>query len=424
MVGSRGCEPDAPPERDVESSLHPAISAPVTFAAVLSAQPGRWLRPLRALSPLQRGSLDKPADASGESGDGVGVLEFRVATLRVGCLLGWVSVAVVLVGLLSGGAPKQRDLLVALTSAAALANAVWMRIPWRDWLSRRRGQALLDVWSAGLLTYVGALVVLGGGSFAPLFFLAAPFVVVVQHGRRRIVWLLATAGTCVAVSVIGREPLAMGVMRSALVMAIVGAAVTLERAVRREAAARAEASSRAELERARFIDADHRVKNSLQTVADLLLLERPEGESAEVFEQSASRVRSIAAVHRLLSETGEARVRVDELLQLIVASDAQGIALSADPLLLDATAAQRVGLVANELITNARKHGELPISVRLEQDDRVTRLSVEDAGGSRPDHFEGGLGLDLVRRLVEQGLGGKLVLGALPRGGVRAEATF
>jgi two-component sensor histidine kinase len=216
----------------------------------------------------------------------------------------------------------------------------------------------------------------------------------------------------------------MGVMRFGLVMAIVGAAVTLERAVRREAAGRAEASSRVEVERARFIDADHRVKNSLQTVADLLLLERPEGQSAEVFEQSASRVRSIAAVHRLLSQTGEERVRVDELLELIVASDARGIVLSAAPLLLDATAAQRLGLVANELITNARKHGELPISVRLEQDERVTRLSVEDAGRSRPDRFEGGLGLDLVRRLVEQGLGGQLVLGALPRGGVRAEATF
>ena len=407
----------------MESSLNPAISDTPPFAAGLSAEPRRRLDPLQTLSRRKRRSFVALVADSG-SDHAVGDLEFRAATLRVGCLLGWVSVAVVVVGVLSGGAPKQRGLLVALTSVAAVANAVWMRVPWRDWLSRRRGQVLLDVWSTGLLAYVGALVVLGGGSFALLFFVAAPFVVVVQRGGRRVVWLLATAGTCVVVSVVGREPLAMGVMRFGLVMAIVGAAVTLERAVRREAAARAEASSRAELERARFIDADHRVKNSLQTVADLLLLERPEGQSAEVFEQSASRVRSIAAVHRLLSETGEERVRVDELLELIVASDGRGIVLSADPLLLDATAAQRLGLVANELITNARKHGGMPISVRLEQDDRVTRLSVEDAGRSRPDHFEGGLGLDLVRRLVEQGLGGELVLGALPRGGVRAEATF
>jgi len=213
-------------------------------------------------------------------------------------------------------------------------------------------------------------------------------------------------------------------MRFALVLAIAGVAVTLERALRREAAAGAEASARAELEHARLTEADHRVKNSLQTVADLLLLGRPEGESADVFEQSASRIRSIAAVHRLLSETGDARVRVDDLLELIVADDRQGILLEADPVILEASAAQRLGLVANELITNARKHGEVPILVRLERDDPVIRLSVEDAGRSRPERFDGGLGLDLVRRVVEHGLGGEFVLARLPNGGVRAEARF
>jgi two-component sensor histidine kinase len=407
----------------VESSLNPAIPDTSAFVPELSARPVRWFSSIRSLTHRKRYAFGALLDGRG-SGRAVGDLEFRAATVRLGCLLGWIAIAVAFVGVLSGAAPQRQGLLVALTAAAAAANAGWMRLPWRDWLSHRRGQLLLDLWSAGLLAYLGALVILGGASFAVLFFLGAPFVVVVQRGGRRVAWLLATGGTCVVVSIVARVPLAMGAMRFGLVMGIVGAVLTLERAVRREAAARAEASARAEVERARFIDADHRVKNSLQTVADLLILERPNGQSAEVFEQSASRVRSIAAVHRLLSETGEATIRADELLELIVASDARGIELSADPLLLDATAAQRLGLVANELITNARKHGELPISVRLEQDERVTRLSVEDAGRSRPDRFEGGLGLDLVRRLVEQGLGGELVLGALPRGGVRAEATF
>jgi two-component sensor histidine kinase len=166
------------------------------------------------------------------------------------------------------------------------------------------------------------------------------------------------------------------------------------------------------------------VKNSLQTVADLLLLERPEGESAEPFEVSASRIRSIAAVHRMLSETGDAHVRIDELLELIVAADPRGIALSADPVVLGATPARHLGLIANELITNARKHGELPISVRLTQEDLGIRLSVENAGGSQPVSLDAGLGLALVRSLVEQGLGGELVLGSHLRGGVYAEATF
>ena len=417
-------EPLVPISDAKGNDLNPALSDAVALVPRASARAGRWFD-----SPANR-VLRKRVDlrvrvGSGEaSGLGGDELEFRAATLRAGFLLGWVAIGVVLVGVLSSADRAERGLLIALTVGAAAANAAWMRVPWRDWLGRRRGQVLLNVWSAGLLAYVGTLVVVGGGNFALLLFLATPFLIVVHPGRRRALWLLATGGTCVGVTVVGRLPVTASAMRFGLVLAIVGAAVMLERAVRREATARAAASARVEVEHARFIDADHRVKNSLQTVADLLLLERPEGESAVAFEQSASRIRSIAAVHRVLSETGDARVRIDELLELIVASDPRGIVLSAEPVILGATAAQRVGLVANELITNARKHGVLPISVRLAQDGSGTRLSVENAGESQSTGFDGGLGLDLVRSLVEQGLGGEFVLGSLPRGGVLAEATF
>ncbi len=389
-----------------------------------AARTGRWFDSPAKLELRKRSELRASFDsfeAQSLAGD---ELEFRAATLRAGFLLGWIAIGVVLVGVLSSADRAERGLLVGLTVGAAAANAALLRVPWRDWLGRRRGQVLLNLWSAGLLAYVGTLVVVGGGNFALLLFVATPFVIVVHPGRRRVLWLLAAGGTCAVVTVAGRLPLTASAMRFGLVLAIVAAAVMLEGAVRREAAARAAASARLEVEHARFVDADHRVKNSLQTVADLLLLERPEGESALAFEQSASRIRSIAALHRVLSESGDARVRVDQLLELIVASDPRGIVLAADPVTLDATAAQRVGLVANELITNARKHGELPISVRLAHDGSETRLSVENAGRSQPLGFDGGLGIELVRSLVEQGLGGEFVLGPLPRGGVLAEATF
>lgn len=408
----------------MEPTLNPVLDDAAAIVPRLATFPARWLKAVTSLAFRKRAEFAGLVDRGEGKALGGDELEFRAATLRAGFLLGWVAIGVVLVGVLSSVGREQRGLLVALTAVAAAANVAWMRIPWRDWLGRRRGQVLLNVWSAGLLVYVGTLVVVGGGNFALLLFLATPFLIVVHPGRRRFLWLLATGGTCVVVTVVGRLPVTASAMRFGLVLAIVGAAVLLERAVRREAAARVAASARVEVEHARFVDADHRVKNSLQTVADLLLLERPEGESARAFEQSASRIRSIAAVHRVLSETGDASVRIDELLELIVASDPRGIVLAADPVTLDATAAQRIGLVANELITNARKHGELPISVRLAQDSHGTRLSVENAGRAEPVGVDGGLGIDLVRRLVEQGLGGEFVLGPLPRGGVLAEATF
>jgi Signal transduction histidine kinase len=76
-------------------------------------------------------------------------------------------------------------------------------------------------------------------------------------------------------------------MRLALVAAAVAVALILVRTIRREAA-------RAELERTRAQEASHRVKNDLQTAADLLLLGRPEGTDGTAFDQTAARIRSIA----------------------------------------------------------------------------------------------------------------------------------
>ena len=60
----------------------------------------------------------------------------------------------------------------------------------------------------------------------------------------------------------------------ALVAAVVGVALLLTRTIRRETSAHKRASARAELERTLAKEASHRIKNDLQTVADLLLLGR------------------------------------------------------------------------------------------------------------------------------------------------------
>ena len=87
----------------------------------------------------------------------------------------------------------------------------------------------------------------------------------------------------------------------------------------------------------------------------------------------------------------------------------------------DAATAQKLGLVANELVTNAFQHGAPPIVVRLSRGAQ-TRLCVDDGGAG----IEGvaGFGLDLVRRMVEQGLDGRFELRARPAGGTRAEVVF
>jgi two-component sensor histidine kinase len=154
----------------------------------------------------------------------------------------------------------------------------------------------------------------------------------------------------------------------------------------------------------------------------LLLLGRPDGSAGRPFDLTASRIRSLAAVHRLLSETPEDHVRADQLLSQLVEDVDVPLVLDAEPVTLDAASAQRLGLVANELVTNAVQHGSPPLFVKLEGGSR-TRLRVEDAGAARPD-VSSGLGLQLVRRMAEEGLGGSFELGERTGGGTRAELVF
>jgi two-component sensor histidine kinase len=54
---------------------------------------------------------------------------------------------------------------------------------------------------------------------------------------------------------------------------------------------------------------------------------------------------------------------------------------------------------------------------------RETRLQVDDRG-TGPAADAAGLGLQLVRDMVEQGLRGRFELAALPDGGTRAAVVF
>jgi len=367
------------------------------------AQPWRAGRLLRLPRLAARA---READESVEVG-------FRFAAVQVGYWLGWASIVVVLVGLALDVGAQHRWLLVGATLTAAAGNTVAMVIPWREWLATRRGRGLLDLWCGGLIAFVALLVINAGSNFALLLFLVVPFIAVVQSGWRRGFWLAVSAGTCtVAAALI---PLSVGAtaMRLGLVAAAVAVALLLTRTIRREAA-------RAELERTLAREANHRIKNDLQAAADLLLLGRPDGSDGTAFDDTAARIRSIATVHRLLTESSD-RIDGAALLHGVTASAPVPVVVEADSTAFDAATAQKLGIVANELVTNAVRHGAPPIVVRLSAGDS-TRLYVDDSGGG-VEHG-GGFGLELVRRMVEDGLDGRFELHALAGGGTRAEVVF
>jgi two-component sensor histidine kinase len=369
----------------------------------------------------------------------------RREAMRAGLLLGWLSVAAVLVAVALGLPVRHTTGVVVLALAAAVGNGAMPFVPWSRLLPGNRADArtLLDLWAGALLVFVGALVLLGGARarFDLLLFLVLPFIAVTHEGRRLAGWLTAAAAVFAAAMALAPAPLDAGeiALHAVLLAASVILALALARATRRTAEAAARAAAAAELEQALLAESHHRIKNSLQTVADLLLLGRPDdGAGGEAFDATAARIRSIAAVHHLLAGERGGTVAADELLRTVVAASASpgdDVVVVSDELRLHSAQAQQLGVIANELVANALRHGGPPVTVVLARPgggDAVT-LEVRD-GGRRNDRDPGGggvattapsgLGLTLVRQIAEAGLGGSFALDLRDDGSASALLRF
>ena len=173
---------------------------------------------------------------------------------------------------------------------------------------------------------------------------------------------------------------------------------------------------------------DHRVMNSLQFVSGMLAMQgrTTSAESSAQLRQAADRVMVVASVHKhfYANEPSE-RVGCLEFIQRICAdlSDILGVSVSVEGVeaIVPTTKIQPIGLIVNELVTNAAKHGAGEIHVRLEPagNGRLA-LSICDQGpGLGPDfdpvRSSTGLGMKLVVVLASQ-LEGAVAAGPNPDG--------
>lgn len=356
--------------------------------------------------------------------------DFRASILRTGYWLGWLSIVAVLLALALGIHAHDRAAVIGLVSAAAVSNAAVSLVPWRQWLEEPRGRHLLDLWTLGLIVFVSMLVLLAGGrsNFDLLLFLIGPFIAVAHEGRRRAAWLAAMFAAFIVVMVVAPVSLSLpeAVARGLLLSGTVALAYTLAAIVRQQAAARAKESARAELEIALLAETHHRIKNSLQTVSDLLFLGKPEhGAGRRAFERTAARIRTIAAIHELLADRGGRAVDARDLLAALASACERGtdaeIRVQGDPVQLDPAKAQQLAVIANELITNAVEHGTPPVVVRLSGGTEAT-LTVCDEGSL--GYAPAGLGLRLVEQIARSGLRGEFRLQRRPSGGTEATLRF
>lgn len=167
-------------------------------------------------------------------------------------------------------------------------------------------------------------------------------------------------------------------------------------------------------------EVDHRVKNNLTMIGSLLRLQARSIDDRAItskLETMLERVDALAAVHRRLYQSDDitrfdmSAFAVNLVSDVIGASGRDDITLKADTTTIEvpSSSASALGLILNEVLTNAVKHGfrdgrsgTLQVATRLE--DGQAELTVSDDGMGFPTDEEvtEGLGQVLINRLSRQ----------------------
>jgi two-component sensor histidine kinase len=176
---------------------------------------------------------------------------------------------------------------------------------------------------------------------------------------------------------------------------------------------------------------DHRVMNSLQFISAVLTMQSRAvagTDAAGPLRVAANRVTAVAQVHRNFhaapSAAGPAgEVSCIEFLRRLCVELAgilgRDIAVQGDEDVVPTENIQPIGLIVNELVTNAAKHGEGNITVDYRCSGGQQHLTVWDQGAGPPPGFDpqtsNGLGMKVLLSLVRQ-LNGALLMAPSPGG--------
>ncbi|WP_137931877.1 histidine kinase dimerization/phosphoacceptor domain -containing protein [Mesorhizobium comanense] len=170
-------------------------------------------------------------------------------------------------------------------------------------------------------------------------------------------------------------------------------------------------------------EVDHRVKNNLQMIASLILMQRrtiKDEAARQSLTTTLERIEALSTMHRRLYQSKDVgRLDVsdfarDLISDLLTASGRTHInsKLDLEPVSISAEKATPVALIVNELVTNALKHAfsEQPdgtatgnIGIRMSQPDGHLNIEVSDDGvGMAGTVSETSFGMRLIKSLAKQ----------------------
>ncbi|MDP5094053.1 MAG: sensor histidine kinase [Polaribacter sp.] len=185
----------------------------------------------------------------------------------------------------------------------------------------------------------------------------------------------------------------------------------------------------------------HRVKNNFQIVASLLELQTQgitDEKALELVKEGKNRVKSMALIHQKLYQNDTGLIDFNEYLNMltrelsIAYKQKNNVETTIDAvnMFFDVDTAIPLGLIINEIITNAYKYAfhnekENKLSISIHKESAHYKLIIQDNGNGISEDFDiknaKSLGLVLVNRLVKQ-LHGSLK--QLNQNGAKFEITF
>jgi two-component sensor histidine kinase len=200
----------------------------------------------------------------------------------------------------------------------------------------------------------------------------------------------------------------------------------------------------AERERSRLAEeiteeVSHHVRNTLAMVTGLLGVQttlHPDPRTETLLRESIARIRTFANVHEMMYATRAREVDLLEALRRIVADtvqvlhvpDAVVTSVEGEHVSYPTRVVTNLAVAANELISNAIRHGapgadgQRHVDLRVAREDRSLHLTVSNSGNPVPEGFDptqhAMMGLQLVQDMIVARYGGTFVLRPTAEGSI------
>jgi two-component sensor histidine kinase len=188
-------------------------------------------------------------------------------------------------------------------------------------------------------------------------------------------------------------------------------------------------------------EAEHRAKNSLQTISSRLSIQlraNPAAVPSLELNKLQMHIKTIAAMHDLLTfvksdmpiaQSTSIKEMLERLLPLWQTIMGPGhFEWSCDDLQMSIKQCASLATIINELVCNSVKHGSKSVVLGLAATGGMAKLEIKDDGHGFPKDFRleesTKFGLKFVRSIISSELEGTLAYGNLSQGGAVVTITF